>query len=63
MALIPSLTQVDDVICILNGSDLPLVLRKKGQRYQLVGPCFVYGMMHGEMVDWAQGEGDIFDIE
>ncbi|KAF2804802.1 uncharacterized protein BDZ99DRAFT_480825 [Mytilinidion resinicola] len=40
-----------DQICILLGAKLPLVIRSAGDTYQVVGPCFIYGMMDGEMME------------
>jgi hypothetical protein len=30
--------------------EVPIVLRPSGEYYQLVGTCYVYGRMHGEVV-------------
>lgn len=42
-----------DVIALLEGGKVPLVLRRKGEHYRLVGDCYVHGVMYGE----AFGEG------
>lgn len=42
---------VSDEIWILSGCPTPLVLRKDGQRYSLVGEAYVHGVMHGEAVN------------
>ncbi|KAL1629244.1 hypothetical protein SLS56_005467 [Neofusicoccum ribis] len=46
----PSRMRKGDVACILYGSGWPFILRPCGHNFQLVGYCFVDGMMHGEMV-------------
>ena len=54
----PSLTHKNDVLCIIIGALTPFLLRpvdKHGldensttQKYQLVGECYVQGLMNGE---------------
>ncbi|KIL87532.1 hypothetical protein FAVG1_09239 [Fusarium avenaceum] len=42
---------VGDEIWIVSGCPTPLVLRKDGQQYSLVGEAYVHGVMHGEAVN------------
>lgn len=42
---------VGDEIWVVSGCPTPLVLRKDGQRYSLVGEAYVHGVMHGEAVN------------
>jgi hypothetical protein len=51
MGIFPPNTQVGDLICILFGCSVPVVLRPLGRVVQLVGECFVYGIMDGEALD------------
>jgi hypothetical protein len=51
MALGPLGTQVGDEICVLLGCDQPLLIRRLGDHHVVVGQCYVYGMMYGEMID------------
>jgi hypothetical protein len=51
----PSACEAGDSLAVLSGCPTPLVLRKaKGPQragpdtYQVVGPCYLYGMMNGE---------------
>ncbi len=44
----PKATCVGDVICILLGGSMPYILRTKDDRYELVGECFVHGLMDGQ---------------
>ncbi len=46
----PPALQADDLVCIFPGIRLPLILRLRGSHYQLVGTCFIYGLMDGEAV-------------
>ena len=48
MGIGPRDMRIGDVICILFGSQVPLVLRKVGERYQLIGECYYHGKMEGE---------------
>ena len=55
-----------DQVCVLIGSNLPVILRKVGDRYIHVGPCFVLGLMDGEaMEDLRNGTRELvkFEIE
>jgi Heterokaryon incompatibility protein (HET) len=62
LGLAPLGTQVGDVVCIVNGSCVPFILRPsqdiKGA-FQLVGKCYIHGIMEGEalqMKDLVQRE-------
>ncbi|KAM0289845.1 hypothetical protein ACHAQK_004584 [Fusarium lateritium] len=44
-------SQIGDEIWIVSGCPTPLVLRKDGQQYNLVGEAYVHGVMHGEAVN------------
>ena len=46
----PRITQSGDIVAVIYGSEWPWVLRPHGEEYQLVGPCYVYGIMDGEAV-------------
>lgn len=49
LALVPHNTNVDDEITLLAGSGCPFVVRRKNKdRFELVGDCYIYGMMEGE---------------
>lgn len=52
IALAPRLTQEGDWIAICDGGDLPLVVRKDGDYWVLVGESYVHGVMNGEA--WVQ---------
>ncbi|KAE9366521.1 hypothetical protein N431DRAFT_471571 [Stipitochalara longipes BDJ] len=50
--MVPWDVEAGDIIVVLNGGKVPFVLRKRedleGEYYQLVGECYVHGMMDGE---------------
>ena len=48
IGLAPLTTKVEDVVCLLAGGQVPLVFRRKGEQYQVVGECYMYGSMDGE---------------
>lgn len=51
MGLSLALIQTGDKVCIIFGCPNPLLLRKTGDRYVLVGEIYVYGMMGGEIIE------------
>jgi hypothetical protein len=52
--VVPSLSQVDDVVAIMKGGCVPFVLRESGEKWRLVGECYVHGIMKGEGL-WLPG--------
>jgi hypothetical protein len=50
MGLGPPMMQAGDKICIIYGCYIPMVLREVGDSHLLVGECYVYGMMMGEII-------------
>jgi hypothetical protein len=46
--LVPSETRLGDDVCIFLEVPIPFVVRKKGDHYQLVGPCCVRNMTDGQ---------------
>jgi len=63
MALVPELALPGDVVAVLFGLGVPFLLRRdddhgkvEGQvTYQLVGECYVHGIMDGEVVKDKKG--------
>ena len=51
MGMAPDITEPGNKICVLNGCCAPFVIRPKGNAYQLVGECFVAGIMDGEFME------------
>jgi hypothetical protein len=62
LALAPQQVQPGDCICVLHGSTVPWVLRPTDEegKYEVVGQCFVDGIMYGEAVNWEEDEADTF---
>jgi hypothetical protein len=57
--LVPELARVGDVICILWGAQTPFLLRRKSEvdrRWELVGECYVHGIMDGEGLGLSEKE-------
>jgi len=48
--LAPWDTEVGDVICVLLGCRIPVILREKNGKWELIGEAYVYGYMDGEAV-------------
>jgi hypothetical protein len=46
---VPYGTEAGDVLAIFLGSEVPFVLRKVGDAYRLLGPCYVHGVMDGHL--------------
>jgi hypothetical protein len=63
LGLVPDFTRAGDSVCILNGSTTPLVLRKSGQSFEVIGECYVNGIMYRDAVDWTQEGGETFIIK
>jgi hypothetical protein len=46
----PSEMVPGDVVCVLGGADMPMVLRKNDDCYNLVGECYIDDIMEGQAV-------------
>ena len=42
-----------DIVSLLLGSTVPILLRPKGQTYEVIEQCYNYGIMDGEVPDEA----------
>ncbi|KAH6701962.1 hypothetical protein BKA61DRAFT_619977 [Leptodontidium sp. MPI-SDFR-AT-0119] len=51
IALVPGETQVGDQIFLLKGGSVPVVLRQKGDNWEVIGEAYVHGVMRGELWD------------
>ncbi|KAK1460900.1 hypothetical protein CMEL01_15197 [Colletotrichum melonis] len=49
MALAPLGAQAGDHVVLIGGCPVPLVLRKQGEDYQVIGDTYVCGLMEGQM--------------
>lgn len=43
--------RVDDYVALISGFKVPMVIRPEGSAWRVVGPTFMYGIMHGELWD------------
>ena len=63
LGLGPGHMQSGDLVCIILGSQVPLVLRRSVTgAYTLVGDAYLHGVMHGEYME-GDPAIDVFDIE
>ena len=61
--LVPKDARAGDHVAILHGLTLPVILRSKDyERYELVGACFVDGIMFGEATTWSERNARRFCI-
>jgi hypothetical protein len=51
IAMVPELSQVGDIVCLIYGLDVPYVMRKVEGRFRLVGTSYVHGLMDGQGLD------------
>jgi hypothetical protein len=61
----PKVMKPGDIICVLFGGKMPFCLRPWGDRYLLVGECYVHGLMNGEamkMIDRTELVKKVFEI-
>lgn len=54
MGTAPLTARPGDFICVFPENNAPVLLRRKGCDYQLIGECFVEGLMKGEAIEWAE---------
>jgi hypothetical protein len=63
VGLLPPLARVDDLVGVIEGYSLPVILRKFGNDYAFVGPCYIPGYLEGEAADMLQdGRANIEEI-
>jgi len=48
LGLEPRSLKDGDEVALLKGGMVPLVIRKTDKYFELVGDCYVHGIMHGE---------------
>lgn len=56
IALCPRQTAVNDRLVLLQGSDVPFILRPAGDRWQIVGECYIHALMDGSAWDESRCE-------
>jgi hypothetical protein len=52
----PAATKVGDHISLLAGSQVPFILRRSGQKFQVVGEAYVHGIMDGKYWEKLESE-------
>ena len=57
MGIGPRTMRSQDIIAILYGCIWPVVLRRQGEYYNILGTCYVHGIMDGEIVRKHQSAG------
>jgi len=64
LALVPAEAREGDIIAIVEGAELPFLLRPVGQdKTQFVGLCYVHGIMDGSAWHWHVGAGQVFELK
>ncbi len=58
----PLALQDGDLVCVLFGSNVPFVLRRFGERYRLVGECYLHGIMRGEALKEKEGKEEWVEL-
>ena len=51
LGLAPADSKEGDIIAILKGRRVPFVMRSRGGPWELIGGCYLHGVMHGEAFD------------
>lgn len=46
MGWAPSEAKIDDLVCYFEGCPLPYVIRGRDDGYELIGDCYIHGIMH-----------------
>ena len=57
--VVPKITQVGDILCLIHGAPVPFLIRKSGVmdgHYQLVGGCYIHGIMYGKAMSFSNVE-------
>ena len=63
LGLAPAATLPHDKICILPGCNVPLVLRPRGEHFEIIGECYIHGIMRGEALQGVEeGKHRLEDI-
>ena len=62
MGWIPKAGKEGDIISVLYGCFVPVLLRPKGSAYEVIGTCYIHGIMDGEAVAAAQSPMQRIDL-
>lgn len=60
VGMVPWWCQKGHLVAVIHGCSVPLILSKieNGSTYNLIGDCYLEGVMHGEAVTWTVDEAD-----
>ena len=53
IGIAPTSIASGDIVCVLKGLSVPVVIRKRGEGYKLIGACFVLDFMDGLAMEWV----------
>lgn len=57
IGLFPEHSRAGDLVCVLLGSHVPFVVRRKSHKcFRLIGECYVHGIMNGEALHMTELE-------
>lgn len=62
LRLAPEEVLKDDVVVVLHGCNFPVMLRPCGDKYYVIGECYVDGIMDGELTA-ARNRGEYEQME
>ena len=62
MGWIPKAGKEGDIISVLCGCSVPVLLRPRGNAYEVIGTCYIHGIMDGEAVAAAQNHMQQIDL-
>jgi hypothetical protein len=48
MGLAAKVAEPRDKVCVFHGYAFPFLIRKAGEHYKLLGPCYIHGLIEGE---------------
>jgi hypothetical protein len=54
LALVPAETRIGGSVSLVRGGKAPLVLRPVGDSWEVIGDCYVHGIMNGEAFNEAR---------
>ena len=54
LGLASAATLLHDKICILLGCNVPLILRRRGEHHEIIGECYIHGIMRGEAMQGVE---------
>jgi len=46
---VPLRTEVGDCLCVFQGMRIPIILRPRNNRWEIIGACYIQGSMDGEL--------------